>query len=363
MHTIIMRKKYNTKAVTAVLLALALAVSMSGLRLGVFSSYATTTCVPAGSTGLTAYFVAANGQTIKGHSIDATGCDIGIYVPPGSSGVTIVGNTITGANDHGIMVQDSKNVAIIGNTVTGNGVAPNSAIQENKAIELVGTSLSIVKNNIVTYNTADGGIGIADDGAINPGAPNPGSANPAFGNVITGNDIEYNLFGCGIVIAAYNSNGGVYGNIVTDNTVLGASFATVGQYGPAVGGIVIAADVPNSNVGGNVVQDNLINGSLIPGVVIHSNAPGDLVFGTVVNHNTISSNGDETDTTDEPPAPNGVMIVSEVFPGMPNPPKITGTVVNSNTVTDDYYGVWTCGTSLTVIHNLMGDSVVPIASC
>ena len=57
------------------------------------------------------------------------------------------------------------------------------------------------------------------------------------------------------------------------------------------------------------------------------------------------------------------MIVAETFLGMPNPPRITGTVVNSNTVTDDYYGIWTCSASQTVIHNLMGNSVVPIASC
>jgi parallel beta-helix repeat protein len=359
----IIRKKNTIRTMIAIMLALALAVSVSGLHLGTFSSYATSTCVSAGSTGLTAYVVATSGQTLKGQIINAAGCDVGIYVAPGSSGVTITGNTITGANDHGILVQDSKNVAIMGNTVSGNGVAPHSSVQENKAIELVGTSDSIVKNNVVSYNTADGGIGVADDGSINPGAPNSGSPNPATGNMITGNLIEYNLYGCGIVVAAYNSNGGVYLNTVTGNTVLGASFATIGTYGPAVGGIVVAADVPNAKVLGNVVQNNQIQGSLIPGVVVHSNAPGDLVSGTVVIHNTISSSGDETANSNEPPAPNGIMIVAETSSGMPNPPRIIGTVVNSNTVTDDYYGIWTCSASLTVVHNLMGNSVVPKASC
>ena len=77
-------------------------------------------CSPAGATGLTASMVATPGQTIDASSIgsstlDATGCDIGIYVPPSADGVTIGstttagdGITISGANDTGIFAEQNS---------------------------------------------------------------------------------------------------------------------------------------------------------------------------------------------------------------------------------------------------------------
>jgi parallel beta-helix repeat protein len=310
-------------------------------------------CVPAGSTGLTAFVVASSGQTVSG-TIDATGCDVGVYVGPGTTGVRITGATISGANDHGIFVQDVSGITIKYNTVTGNGVNPNSAIAENKAVELVGTSFAVVEHNTVSHNVADGGIGVADDGAIDPGAPNPGNVRGGSFNLIAYNEIDYNLFGCGIVIAAYNTGSGVSFNTVKGNTVLGASFATVGELGPAVGGIVVAADVPNT------VADNTISGSLIPGVVVHSNAPGDVVTMTFILNNKIDSSGDETDTSAEPPAPNGIMVVAEAFPGMANPPTITFTFIIHNSVNNDYYGVWSFAAQHTIVAALSGNSVVPV---
>ncbi len=225
---------------------------------------------------------------------------------------------------------------------------------------MVGTSFGVVEYNTVSHNVADGGIGVADDGAIDPGAPNPGNVRGGSFNLIAHNEIDYNLFGCGIVIASYNTGSGVSFNSVEGNTVLGASFATVGTYGPAVGGIVVAADIPNSKATGISVTDNTISGSLIPGVVVHSNAPGDVVTLTSILNNKISSNGDETDTSAEPPAPNGIMVVAEAFPGMPNPPTITFTFVIHNSVNNDYYGVWSYAAQHTIVAALSGNSIVPI---
>ena len=93
---------------------------------------ATNPCTSVPSIGLTAEVVATNGQTITsaGGNIDATGCDIGIYVGPGINGVTIGGTpasngmTISGANDTGIFAEDNSSLTVQNNTIQGNGVAP-----------------------------------------------------------------------------------------------------------------------------------------------------------------------------------------------------------------------------------------------
>src|ERR1035441_6148255 len=80
-------------------------------------------CLPAGNTGLTAKVILTSNQQLTGTKIDATGCDIGIYVGPGTEKVVIRGVTVTGANEHGIFVQDASHVTIQYSVVTGNGVA------------------------------------------------------------------------------------------------------------------------------------------------------------------------------------------------------------------------------------------------
>lgn len=309
----------------------------------------------AGGTGLTAYMVASPHETIRGLNINAAGYDIGIYVGPGVTGVKILHVTIQDANDHGIFVQDSSNVKIEWSTVIHNGVAPNSSIAENKAIELVGTTNSVVAYNTVTNNTADGGIGVADDGPfLDPGAPVASATHPmaGSGNLIMENFVSGNAFGCGIVIAAYNEGGGVFHNLVMNNMVLGNNSATL----PIVGGIVVAADTPNTTAAFNLVIHNVINGSLIPGVVVHSNAPGDMVFGTIVMGNWISSNGFETPPND-PVQPTGIMIVAEAHPGEMHSPMIYNTQVLSNTVSNDAFGVWIYSAVHTHISNLKTENV------
>lgn len=329
-------------------------------------SFAIIGCLPAGSTGLTAYMIATPGQTISGQTIDATGCDIGIYVPSTATGVTITGSTITGANDHGIFVQDvSTGVTITDNMVTGNGGPGTHAcsaisppcINEDKGIELVGTSNSLISGNTVQYNMADGGIGVADDGAIDPGAPNPGVPNAGNNNVIENNIVTDNAFGCGIVVASYNAGEGVSGNIVQDNTVT----VTSPPPPPYVGGVVLADDTPGTSTTpevsmNNQIIDNTITGGLIPGIIVHANAQYDQVINTLVQGNILSNNGFEGGQ--DAASPVGINIVAEV-PGLAT---ITGTNVLNNNVTNDYYGVWYCNTSPS-ISGTTGNPTIYVASC
>ena len=100
---------------------------------------------------------------------------MGVYVGPGVEGVVIANATISGANDHGIFVQDTSNVVIEDSLITNIGlmshpVCPtgrpsSTCIIDDKEIELVGTNGVLVRRNTVTYDPTDGGIAVVDDGA------------------------------------------------------------------------------------------------------------------------------------------------------------------------------------------------------
>lgn len=52
-------------------------------------------CLSAGNTGLTAAVILTSNQQLIGTTITATGCDLGIYLAPGTNNVLISGVTVT----------------------------------------------------------------------------------------------------------------------------------------------------------------------------------------------------------------------------------------------------------------------------
>ena len=338
-------------------------LALAGLVFAAPSAFATSSsCIPAGSTGLTTLWIAHSNQVISHKTIDATGCDIGVYVPPGSSNVVISNDAITGAGIHGIFAQDSTHVLISNNDVYGNsgGVPAVSCdfinppcVNEGKAIQLSGTSYSVVLHNTVT-NDLFGGIAVTDDGAVDPGALNPGNPNSAIHNLIIGNTISEVSNDCGIVIAVYNTET-ASDNMVMNNAIYGSS----PPFGvnPYVGQIVVATDGPFATITGTVVKGNTVVGSTLPGIVVHSNAPGDSISGTVIRQNTLGNNGyypsffatPNTPTVSD--GPTGISLVAEAYSGMSNNPTITGTTLSHNTIGPDSIGVWLCQTTGTTIQN------------
>ena len=123
------------RSLTALAASTALVGTM-GLFAAPLAPVVAATCSPAGSTGLTAAMVVTSGQRVHGITVDASGCDVGIFVGPGTTGVMIDGVTVTGANDHGIFVQNAEHITIKDSTVMGNGVAPHQTIAENRAKSL-----------------------------------------------------------------------------------------------------------------------------------------------------------------------------------------------------------------------------------
>lgn len=320
------------------------------------------TCHPAGSTGLTAAVIAMPHEVITG-TVNAIGCDVGIYVGPGVTHVVIRGATVRNANDHGIFVQNTRDVKILGDLVVHNGWAPHTCgsppcIFEDKAVQLSGTTGVIVRDNIVRANYADGGIGVSDDGPLDPAALAPGPLHAGTRNVVVDNHVVDDAFGCGIVVAAYNAGAGVYRNVVRDNVVIGSSPGT----GPFVGGIVVAADTPGTVAWGNVVVGNHIHHSLIPGIVVHSNAPGDRVWNNTLRDNAITDNGFEGPPND-PTVPTGIEVVAEAAPGEPNAPVLWNTTIAFDTVSYNTVGVWLCDESGTKIIDLDGHTTVSVETC
>ncbi len=255
--------------------------------------------------------------------LDASGQSNGIVISgAAASGTQVSGLTIENADNHAVFVQNSNDVVLSHLTITHNGLksVANPAIAEDKAIEMVGTANGDISDNTLTNN--GGGIGLADNGAINPGAPAPaGTAAPSLANVIRDNTISGNSTGCGIVIASYNAGEGVIDNVAIGNTV---------SLSPA--GIVVAADTPNSVARGNQVVHNTAFDNFLPGIILHSNAPGDVVTDTAVVGNTVYGNQADPEVKTDA-GPTGIIAIGVVTP-------VTHTIIAGNALNSEDYGVF-----------------------
>src|SRR6202023_2456183 len=147
-----------------------------------------------------AAMIALNAQTITLANVNATGCDIGIYVGSGINNVTITGTTVSNANDEGILAEENTGLTVTASSITNNTLNPHSTIPDEHAVMLDGDVNASITNNTVTGNNS-GGIGLADNGPVDPGTPNPGPGTPvaSTGNTISGNTLSGNTGGWSII--------------------------------------------------------------------------------------------------------------------------------------------------------------------
>jgi hypothetical protein len=320
---------------------------------------------------------------IDGKTINAAGCDIGIYVAPGVHGVRITQDSVTNANDHGIFVQDASNIVIKNDLVENNGVngghscnyVSSPCLAEDKGIQLVGTSNSVIENNIVNYNAADGGIGISTDGPdIDPGALYASASKPywANNNLVNANTINDNVAGCGIVLSTYNPGAGDMNTWITGNSIQGNSPYNQGSGPQYVGQIVVATDAPSTTIENTHVTYNTLDGSLLPGIVVHANVFGDKITNVRIEHNDLSDNGwypaAFATGSNDPQAkqgPTGIAMIAEhnVQPPHEPNPIISNALVTGNTILNDRIGVWHCFTASTTIGSNGGNPKIPVAAC
>jgi hypothetical protein len=340
------------------------------------------TCVAnAGGSGFSAAMVAHAGQTISRRTVNATGCDVGIYVD--APHVTISRVKVMGANDAGILVFDTHDVTVTRSDVSWNGFnspaeGPHSGPQVNGtlpqafAISLFGVSDSIVTRNNV-HDNGRGGIGIMDDGPSGPGRVVggegiPSTAVPVSNVLVSRNVLWANYGGCAIVTSAFNAGNTVSNVTIDRNTVIGTGFTMgteamgneAGEQIADVGGIVAQSNGNFSTVSDITISRNTVTNSVEAGVIVHAAAPGSHTAGVTVTHNKLSGNnmgaGETLQTT-------GVVVsVIGPPPGPICPPGSTdttippcyfnnpgetndNTVVSHNQISGQYYGVWTQGSS------------------
>ena len=94
-----MNVRYRSRTASAVALSTIPVVAALGL-VTPGAAQAAASCTPnVGGTGLSAAVVAHAHQNISHRVVDATGCDIGIYVGAGADHVSIRETRVTGAGD------------------------------------------------------------------------------------------------------------------------------------------------------------------------------------------------------------------------------------------------------------------------
>lgn len=305
-------------------------------------------CTLAGSTGLTAAVTASAGQRVTG-TIDAHGCDVGVYIGPDADGAAVTDATVTGANDHGIFVEDASGVVLANNTVTGNGVRRNATIPEDKAVELAGTTGAVVLGNQVLNNDG-GGIGLADDGPLDPGAVpgHPGQPHESAFNQVVRNTVSGNLNDCAIVVTAKNHATGAVGNSIDHNSLNDEP----GVFPPTLGGIVLAGQL----VVHTQVVGNSIHGSFMPAIVVHSSRPDTNVSDNVIANNTLSA--DDWGRINGPNARVAIILATASQPAG----RLDHTVLINNRIgADEDYGIYQIGTTRTiVVADRRNDATVPV---
>lgn len=235
--------------------------------------------------------------------------------------VSITGFTVQGATSDGILLIGDH--ALVQDVTARNNVV--------NGINVDGSSHSIVRRNSITAN--GGGIELANDPEA-AGISVPGSTGTASYDVIADNHVYGNPVACAIYLVDHAGGGapGIYDNLITGNIVTDNATQGFGA------GVLLASPVPGGSVYNNTITWNTISGNGLPGVAVHSHLPGQNFSGNSIVDNTIGTNNilgleaDDAETTG-------------VFVGSQDPLTIT---VAHNTISDDHYGIFTAGPSVTV---------------
>ncbi|WP_162308115.1 right-handed parallel beta-helix repeat-containing protein [Segeticoccus rhizosphaerae] len=324
---------------------------------GAGAAQAAPNCTPnVDNSGLSAAVVAHSHQYLANRRVDATGCDIGIFVGPGVQHVTVNDVVVTGANFQGILAYDTSYLTIKNSRIHDNGFhtldssAPalpgsglHSYVGQSFGISLFGVSWSTVENNRVTDN-GRGGIGVMDTGANNPGTINQNPSAPLRASThdrVVGNTMSANYGGCGLVAATQNFGGHLSHLFLAGNRIIGTG--TMSESGPDVAGIVVAADLPNSWVSDVSVVGNKVTNSFEGGVIVNAEAFNSSTRNVAVLGNTLRANNWGAQ---EAPDTAGVIVFAnpgaEVPPGA-DAPKNVHTVVAGNRITEQFYGIYSVG--------------------
>jgi nitrous oxidase accessory protein NosD len=259
-----------------------------------------------------------------GATIDATGQPYGVGAA--AAYVTISGLTVRGASVGGLLADGIVTAGLVNGamvpadhvTITGDTTEANAG----SGIDLNSTSHSVAAGDRSTGNSV--GINVSDD-----------FNRTAADNVISGNVANDNPGGCGIALADHTGDGIAHnlvaGNVSNDNG-LGTPSAAAASAGS---GVILAGAI--GGVFDNVVTGNVFDGNGHAGFDVHAHAPGMNLSGNVVTGNRIGVNNLRTSEGDSQ--------TTGVYLGDASPLAIT---VEGNTISADYYGIFTAGGPVTV---------------
>lgn len=284
--------------------------------------------------------------------VDATGLAHGFFVDgfdhTGLKNVTIENFTVENADFEGILVVSASGVQIRNNVVKDNDATPGldftgaamgcpgqpgNGVYENDetgdcggAIHLIGTSHSVVSDNLITGN-ADGVL-ISDETA------------ESHDNLFTHNIVKDNPLECGIVLASHPPTGhvsppfaphfGVDNNTVAENVSTGNGVKIGGS-----GAGLFSDGMGTGQVSGNLIIHNILVGNGLGGVALHTHVgpsfrlPADNFYGNIIIGNYIAKNlADQADTA----TPGNVGInINSGDGGSP----VYGTVISYNVIRDE----------------------------
>ncbi len=247
-----MKKLWYTLGIILPALALICALSFGFLRSNEVK--AAPSCTPTGlmrdNLNLTAAMIVTSANFHVSGSVNAYGCNIGIYIGPGLSG-TVTGAQVFGANYYGV-VNNGSTVTVTASQIHDIGENPLNGVQHGYGIyftEDIGAKGTISSNMI--WNYQKNGIvvrGIHSNATI--------TKNTVIGqgpvNYIASNGIE----------VGEGAKGSITKNIVTGNAYTGTGDATgagVLVYGGSCYGVALTIGI---KVAGNTLIGNDIGVSL-----------------------------------------------------------------------------------------------------
>jgi parallel beta-helix repeat protein len=278
------------------------------------------------STGATnGIVVNANNVTVNGFTFDSFGA-AGIQVSP-PTGATQPA-TVTGETIENNVINNSDQCVNTPSTTACTAAIGAGDYGESMWLMSVATST-------IEGNTLEGGLGggmlISDE------------VGPNHGNLVEGNNVSDNsTFGCGITLAGHNmaavftsgpnagqpnpAAGGVYSNTIENNTSNGNGATGIGLFNFAY----------NNTIEGNSTSGNEEPGIELDSTFVGADLNGNSIIGNTVGVNSLSdgpggnSAGQHTIHATQT---SGIMVIAKASP-------LTGTVIENNTVTGNYYGIW-----------------------
>lgn len=250
-----------------------LGCAVLALVVGTFSPAAKAACTPTGFyvDGINMTAALINPGQFNGQTLDATGCNIGIYFDDGTdggagAGGSVYGATIENANYFGIVVNGGGgnapvNVNIDASTVTNIGETPKNGTQHGNGIFYINGSTSSGSDDSRTCGVNNSTTGTIYNDTVNGYQKNgitvkcSGVKVTISNNTVTGaNEVDY-IAQNGIEVGL-GALATVSGNTVSENEYTGTNNADSSGIlvfgGSAFGG----AYASNETVSGNLLTDN-----------------------------------------------------------------------------------------------------------